>query len=240
MLPNVSLSQLATYGSISVGAAFVSYVVRTLGYFSIVGPDFFPLFIQSDLIMGAILETRFVAGVLTVVYVLGWYISILERYDHRIRPLMERIPFLQEGNEVNLLNGLAWVIIIFSVISSWFLEGDSYLWITVCSCLLAGFSILFLLISRIEQGRWSIFLGIVMLVTVNAALTNLGKSQAIQEINHPKVRYSVIADDKNYTNVILLRVANSGILLKVGSQVIFYDRAKIKRIDLAADQLRQR
>jgi hypothetical protein len=217
-LPNISITQLATYAGICVGLAFVSYVVRTLGYFSVVGPEFFPLFIQADLVMGAVLEAPFVISILSAAYLIAAYFTFWE---------------------VTFLLWLSGVAAILFLISKFFLEGENFIWIATISLILALFSYMWIFIHYIDQRRLSIVLCFSALMSTNAALTNFGKYQAIDDLNHPRVRYSVTAEDKSYVNVILLRASNSAILLKVGGAVVFYDRSKISKIELAASEMRQ-
>lgn len=203
------------------------------------GPEFFPIFIQADLLMGAVLEARFVVGVVSLAYWVVVYIAVLDRFDHRIRPVANKIPFLKEGNELTFLAWLSAIATFSFVVSVFFLQGENFVWIATLSAVLAIFSHTWLLINYVDEGRFSITLCLSALLSTQGALSNFGKYQAIEDLNHPKARYSVTADDKNYVNVILLRASEAGVLLRVGETVVLYDRSKVSKIELAVSEMKQ-
>lgn len=55
MLARYSLTDLASFLGMCVGFAFAAYVVRTIGSFSVVGPELLGLFLEANLISGAII-----------------------------------------------------------------------------------------------------------------------------------------------------------------------------------------
>ncbi|OYR11191.1 hypothetical protein CEV32_1489 [Brucella rhizosphaerae] len=69
------------------------------------------------------------------------------------------------------------------------------------------------------------------LVAAYGVLFFLGKYSAANDIEKDKVRYSVYTDDKSFINVNVVFSSSSVLVIKSGSDIIFYERSQVKRVE---------
>ncbi len=56
------------------------------------------------------------------------------------------------------------------------------------------------------------------------------------DLTHGKNRYNLYSSEKSYLNVLVLRSTSTSVIFKAGDEIIFYDRANIKRLERFAPQ----
>jgi|GEM_PF-3048204 len=236
MFDEMTVGKAVSYLGFVVGCAFITYIVRTMGYFSVVAPEYLGFFVETDLVMGAVRATPFVVGVIWLLYTEFWIVSLIHDNKERF-PSIISVP-------VGRLAGIApsWSMQAFEyfVIFCYFLSqfipiGENYVFRRMIGMLIS----FILCLKAVEQferfGTVNPFSAFATLLVVYTTLHDVGKWEAVVDLNHSKARYSITASDKSYVNVLLLRASASSVLLKVGSQVVLYERSKIIRIERTAD-----
>ncbi|MEW9616041.1 hypothetical protein AB3G45_19690 [Shinella sp. S4-D37] len=240
MFENLSMAKAASIIGFLVGCAFITYVIRTMGYFSVIAPEYLGFFIETDLIMGAIRAAPFVFASATFAYLIFWLVAIAlaheEKVDRVFLPIdavVERVP-----SWVKRLPLFIFFAALFA--SSFLLEGDSYVLRVAMLYLNLMIAVMWLAERRAAEHTIHPLALAACLISLYSALYETGKFEAIQDLNHSKARYSITASDKSYVNVLLLRATSSGVLLKAGNEVILYDRSHITKIERATDLITQK
>ncbi|UPA25361.1 hypothetical protein [Shinella oryzae] len=240
MFEDMSFTKVVSIVGFLIGCAFITYVVRTMGYFAVIAPEYLGFFIETDLIMGAIRAAPFVIGCATFVYLIFWFAAVLlaheEKVDRVIMPIdaaVRRLPVW--------LRTLPLVIFFVALFASPFLfEGDFYVIRVAFLYVNLSLAVMWLVQKHAADRTVHPPAFATFLITLYPALYETGKYEAIQDLNHSEARYSITAGDRSYVNALLLKASSNGVLLKVGNEVILYDRSQIARIERATDRIEQK
>lgn len=223
-----------------IGCAFITYVIRTMGYFSVIAPEYLGFFIETDLIMGAIMAMPFVFGASVLVYTIFWIVSILVDHEEKIERITKPVHGVKKYVPKQTKQILMWLFLALLIVAPFVLHGENYIIKAELSIFSVMLTIGWLFQHKLDHDRISPLLAVSCVIVTYTALHDIGKVEAITALNHSKARYSVTAADKQYVNVILLRASSSSVLIKVGGDVILYDRGQVNKIERAADQIEQR
>jgi hypothetical protein len=233
LFQDITLGRVVSYVGFAVGCAFITYMIRTMGYFSIIAPEYLGFFVETDLIMGAIRATPFVVGMAWLIYTMYWIVGMAHDELHRV-PQWFTSPF--EKVRAASPSWLFPTIICLVLGGSQLLpENDNYILRVMVACIAAFFMSLSLIEQFQEYGTVNPITALATLFLLHAALFDEGKWEAISDLRHSKARYSITTSDKSYANVLLLRASSSSVLLKVGGDVVLYERSQVVRIERSAD-----
>ncbi len=221
-----------------MGCAFITYVVRTIGYFRIIAPEYLGFFIETDLVMGAIRATPFVVGACYIVYTLFWLVSLVIDHEDKIVRVTRPIHGIKRLSRPWMKTVALWTFYFALIVSGFVFEGENFFITLELSYLAALYVVIWTLQQYEDYGKINPFVGVAAMLSVYTALINTGKWEAIVDLNSSNARYSITATDKSYVNVILLRTSASGVLLKAGKDIILYDRSKVSKIERMADQIK--
>ncbi|TBY42266.1 hypothetical protein [Rhizobium leguminosarum] len=233
------MSDIAKFVGFCAGCAFATYVIRVLGYFSIMGQQFTGIFLEANLLQGAILATPGVVGIASLFCLSVWLGSVMIHFDDQITYVANRISFAGKVKPRTIMNWFSLALLACLFIPNRYLAGDHFEFRLLLSVLIAFLQYLFLFERWVDSSEVSVFLLAYCLIATYTALYDIGKFEAIHDLNHGENGYSITATDKNYVNVTLLRTSSSSILFKAGSSILLYDRAKISKIERMTDKIEQ-
>ncbi|WP_017995802.1 hypothetical protein [Rhizobium leguminosarum] len=236
---NYSLGDYAKFVGFCIGCVFATYVVRILGYFSIIGDQFTGVFLEANLLQGAILATPSVFGVASLFFIGIWLGSVLIRFDDQITYAVKKIPGLEKVKPKIISYCISLSLLVCLFIPSRYFAGDDFAIKVLVSVLIAFMQYKLSFERWLDTEKVSVLLLVPCLIATYSALYDIGKYQAIQDINHGENGYSITAADRNYVNVTLLRTSSSSILFKAGASILLYDRAKVTKIERLTDRIEQ-
>lgn len=232
ILSKYSIADIASVVGFCVGCAFVTYIVRMFGYFNVIGPELLGMYLDSDLVQGAILALPAVILVLCLIqtiYVIVF--PLMEKLSPKIDRAIERLPPALQVEATTVFGALAWIALISSIIITIFIPDDDhgallmFQMVTLIAC--AGFSTEYFIANR----KLSIFWIATLALNTYWCVYQSGRYEAQNDLNYSKHRYVINATDKSYVNVVLLRSTNKAVLMKAGSDIIMYDRSQVTRIE---------
>ena len=240
MFKELSSTKIASALGFAVGCAFVTYVVRTMGYFSIVAPEYLGFFLETDLILGAIKATPFVIGLGSLVYLIAWITAIAVHHSDKVDIIFIPIDNLLAKRPSWTTPFLLFIFFMLVLASSFLFEGDNFIFRVLILYINLVLSLFWVADQHIENKVIHPLSIIACFFSAHTVLYETGKLEAIMDLNHSKARYSLSASDKDYVNVLLLRASSSSVLIRVGNGVVLYERSQIKKIERSTDQIKQR
>lgn len=228
-LQRVRFSEIITLIGFLVGCAFVSYVVRSIGYFSILGPEMLWMYLDLNVMQGAVFSIPGVMLLTSIVYLAILLVVSVVNYEEKNGVLTDRVPILLKKTLKFSLILLAYFVLFFFE----FLFGkDMY---GAKMLVYFGFfmtNLIAIVDSWFNGSKYSLlFTGFLGFLLMYNCLLQLGKMEAFIDLHKVSPRYSVWADDKSYMNVTVMRSSSSYLILKVGNDAVFYDRARIRRVE---------
>lgn len=232
LLRKYSIADLASVVGFCVGCAFVTYIIRMFGYFNVIGPELLGLYLDSDLVQGAIFALPAVIIVLSLIQTI--YVSIfplMERISPSVERGIARLPNAVKVEPTTFFGILAWIALISSVIITIVIPDDD-----------KGMLLLFNIVTLMTCGvfaadyfvayrKLSIFWIATLALQSYWCIYQTGRYEAQSDLRYSKHRYAVFAADKSFVNVVLLRSTSKAILMKVGSDIVMYDRSQVIRIE---------
>lgn len=236
-----SLTEIVSFFGFCVGCAFVTTTVRTIGYFSVIGPQFQDLFLDTDLVKGAVQALPGIIFIAASIWAGIWLgvvsfetvhptVQHLERAAPRILSVPLRVI-------VNWWGGITIAAYVFAIA----LFDGEYFFIRFLLWFLMSLSAYFQAVVAIIEGKKiHPILAVALLIMTYNGLHDLGKLEAISALRNTSERYSVETSNKSYANVNLLRTTSNAVLLRVGGEVIYYDRSQINQISRPVESMRQR
>ncbi len=232
MLDKYSLTDIISAIGFCVGCAFVTYIIRMFGYFNVVGPELLGMYLDSDLIQGAILALP--AVILTLGFIqliVAWLFPIFDRISPKVNRVIEWLPRPFQLEATTFFALLAVAAFVGSLIVQIVTPDDdqgSLLMFQVVSLIACC---VFATESFLAQRRINLFWVIAVALNGYWTLYQVGRFEAQNDLRHSRVRYAVYAVDKAFVNVMLLRSTSKAVLMKVGGDVVMYDRSQVTRIE---------
>lgn len=232
VLGKYSIADIATALGFCVGSAFVTYVIRMIGYFNVVGPEFLGMYLDSDLVQGAILALPAVVLVVSLVLVgVGWVFPTMARVAPYVDRATGYLPRAFQIDASTLLIVLAWTssiaLMVINIVNPdqdmgllMFFHMINFM---ACAVFAAEYFI--------AHERLSLFWAVVLMLNAYWCIYQFGRFEAQSDINFSKNRYTIYATDKTFVNVSLLRSTSKAVLLKSGDDVVLYDRSQVIRIE---------
>lgn len=234
-----SFSQIATFAGFCVGCIFATYVIRTFGYFSVMGEQFTGIFLEANLLQGAILATPSVFLTASLLFWSVWLASLMIDLDEQITYVASKIPGIVKVRPRLVMNCISLALVACLFIPAKYFDGDNFILKVMLSIFIVFIQFVFLFDRWIDTRKLSPLLLASTLLVTYSALHDVGKFQAIEDLNHAQNGFSITATDKNYVNVSLLRTSSTSILFRAGNSILLYDRTKITKIERMTDKIVQ-
>jgi hypothetical protein len=201
------------------------------GYFNVVGPELFGMYLESDLILGAILGLpAVIISVALVHFVISWMLPLMDSISPKIDRAIDKLPPSMRCSSTTFFIFVAALATICSILVRVLMkENDNGLFL-ICQLFSLFACIFFAVENFISHRKLSLFWILAVALNVYWTLYQFGRFEAQSDLEYSKTRYAVYATDKTYVNVILLRSTSKVVLMKAGNGVVMYDRSQIPRI----------
>lgn len=228
----VTLSGLLPWIGVFIGTLFVFYTVYTMGYFSVLGPELLGFYLETNFVQGAILSIPGLVGVVSAsLPALGILGGILLMDDESIR----NNKYLSITSRINpdiVMLLMLVVCVATSVTLNWFFPDRFFLLQMIVFLILFGANVIKGVSALADrQALNSILQFACSLVAAYGLLLFLGKYSASNDIEKDNVRYSVYTEGKSFINVNIVFSSSSVLVIKSGSELIFYERSQVKRVE---------
>ncbi len=232
LLGRFSLSDVLAVVGFCVGCAFVTYVVRMVGYFSVVGPELLGMFLETDLIQGAIFS---LPGVILLVGIIQMCVAfvfpLMERLTPSIDRLVDNLPRSVKLKPDTLIGIIS--ILVFSglMLLSIFKPVDDFGARLLLQITITMISITYFFDHLIFRKNLSIIWSVAIILNGYQCLYEIGRTEAQLDLKSTTNRYAISASDRSLVNVTILKSSSKALLIKVGNDVVMYDRSQISRIE---------
>lgn len=239
-LLKLTISEVAAILGIGVGCAFASYALISTGYFSIVGPGMLGWFLETNLLSGAIFCLPYVLLALTITP-----FFVFESIGRSIFGEKRNQEIPTQSTNLIRNNSLSMALVGALLFVSNFIYSDYSYNDTYYSTFIWAIATLYslIMIRYNVRNRFYPFLVIyfvIMLMNLSMFLIVFGASQGHRDLVREDRRYDVVAEDKTYLNVTVIRTTSSSLILRVGKDVVFYERSRIKRLSRTPDDAVQK
>ncbi|MGQ2917148.1 hypothetical protein [Rhizobium oryzihabitans] len=232
MLSKYSLTDIVSAVGFCVGCAFVTYVIRMFGYFNVVGPELLGMYLDSDLVQGAILALPAVILVLGLIQmIVSFLFPVFDRIAPKVDRVIERLPKRLQIEATTFFVLLAGGAFVGSIIVQVVTPDDDHGALLLFHVMSLMACCVFATENFLAHRRIKLFWVIAVALNSYWTLYQVGRFEAQNDLRLSKTRYAVHAEDKSFVNVTLLRSTSKALLMKVGDDVVMYDRSQVIRIE---------